>query len=577
MRTIYFLLILILSSGCLKTKKSSFDMSSGGITGLFIFGFANGLFGSSDKTPPSVSITNIKSKGVIEFGILKGTSSDNVEVSLVELQLNSEAFQSATGTTSWIWKLPAKGWIGGANNTINVRVTDKSGNSTVSVLTSMTKGINKDINGDGYPDLAVGASNLSTGLGKVYIYDSSNLSAANVKTITGETASSYFGYSVQLGDFNGDGYADLAVGAYNYFNGTFFIGKVYIFYSSGANGITATSASGADRTITGETVNSYNFGNSMTVGDFNGDGYADLAVSAYNYLSVNYIGRVYIFYSAGANGIGATSASSANVMIDGETGANNYFGHSINSGDLNGDGIPDLIVNAWFYNSNQGRLYIFYSASGTGISITSASSANKIITGESVQNFFGHSTAVADVNGDGYKDLIAGAYKYNNTNQGRVYVFHSSSSGITASSASSANTIIDGEAGANQFGYALTAGDLNGDGYSEIVVSADQYSTAQGRTYIFTGTSSGITTTLASSAGTIINGETSSQFGAALRIADLNNDGYNDLIAGGAQYSSSLGRAYVFSSSKTGVTQTSASGANTILTGEGGNFGISLY
>ena len=141
-------------------------------------------------------------------------------------------------------------------------------------------------------DVAIGAHGYSSDTGRAYIFynDGSipTTAATADVTITGETTSNYFGYSVVTGDFNVDGRTDLIVGAYGYSSGT---GRVYVFYNDGT---LPTTAATADVAITGESTSHY-FGFSLAFGDFNSDGKTDLAVGAHGYSSTT--GRAYLFAS----------------------------------------------------------------------------------------------------------------------------------------------------------------------------------------------------------------------------------------------------------------------------------------
>jgi hypothetical protein len=159
----------------------------------------------------------------------------------------------------------------------------------------------------------------------------------------------------------------------------------------------------------------------------------------------------------------ATAAVSANTVITGET-TFNQFGNSVALGDVNGDGYADVVSGALGYSTTTGRAYVFHSAGSGGIAITLAASAHTVITGEGTGNSFGFSVALGDVNGDGYADVAAGAFGYN-TSTGRVYVFHSAGgAGVTASAAASANTVITGETTTNSFGWSVAAASLPGGG-----------------------------------------------------------------------------------------------------------------
>ena len=382
-----------------------------------------------------------------------------------------------------------------------------------------------DVNGDGYSDVIVGAENYSSNTGTAYIYYGGVImnNVADV-TLTGEAANNYFGHSVSgAGDVNGDGFSDVIVGANGYSTST---GRSYVYFGA------AVMNNVADVVMTGEATNN-NFGISVSAaGDANGDGYSDVIVGANNHNST--VGRAYIYYG------GAAMNNVADVTMTGETSPN-YFGISVSgAGDVNGDGYSDVIVGGTGYISNTGRAYIFFG--GTAMDNT----ADVTLTGEAVSNLFGISVAGAgDVNGDGYSDVIAGASGYT-SNTGRAYIYY----GGTAMN-NVADVTMTGDAVSNNFGFSVSlAGDANNDGYSDVIVGAYGYTSSTGRAYIYYGGAA-----MNNNADVTMTGETvTNNFGISVSAAgDLNGDGYSDVIVGANFYNTAVGRAYIYQSSSPSV------------------------
>jgi len=381
-----------------------------------------------------------------------------------------------------------------------------------------------DVNGDGYSDVIVGAPSYSSNTGRAYIYYGGVImnNVADV-TMTGE-ASTSFGQSVSgSGDVNGDGYADVIVGAVQYNSYT---GRAYIYYGG------AAMNNGADVTMTGEALN-YQFGQSVSgAGDVNGDGYSDVFVGSPTY-NTN-VGRSYIYLG------GAAMNNVADVTMTGE-GAVNYFGFSVaGAGDVNGDGYSDVIAGAYGYSTSTGRAYIFFG--GTAME----NIADVTLTGEAVSNLFGYSVSSSgDVNGDGYSDVIVGAYGYT-SNTGRAYIYY----GGTAMN-NVADLAMTGEAVNTLFGYSVSSsGDVNGDGYSDVIVGAYGYTSSTGRAYIYYGGAA-----MNNNADVTMTGEAATNnFGISVSAAgDLNGDGYSDVIVGANFYNTAVGRAYIYQSSSPSV------------------------
>jgi hypothetical protein len=389
--------------------------------------------------------------------------------------LDGGSWQSAAGTDSWSYQLPtgASIWKLRSSYSIEVRSKDASDNYSATFSATVTKDINKDTAGNGYADLVVGASGYSD-TGKIYLYDgtSSGLSGSSSHSRLGSSGDA-FGWAVAISDFDGDGYADVAVGAPAYSSYT---GRVTVFYGS-ASGIAASG----NVLATGSGTNNY-FGEEFAAGDFDNDGYADLAVGASGYSSG--IGLVNV-YHGGGSGLSATPEQTL-------TGSSNSsFGKALATGDVNNDGYDDLAVGAQGYNpggaSGTGAVYVHH-GSISGISGT----ATTTLEGEGATNSFGVSVAIGNADGDDYDDLAVGA-KGNSSSTGRVYVYHGASGGVE----SSLSQALDGESSNHYFGDVLSANDSNLDGYDDLVVSATNYDETysnRGKVYLYTGSSTGIPT-----------------------------------------------------------------------------------
>lgn len=524
---------------------------------------ASNPYGSSDATIaieivdaselPSVSIENLHDRGVVETGFLMGTASDNVSVARVEVSLDGGGWQAAVGTTEWSFALPtgANTWRDGSEHTIAVRGVDGDGYHSFVPSITVRKGTNRDVNGDGYGDLAVGADGYNANAGRVYVFHGGGDGIADGgaggadTTISGGTADDAFGYSVSLGDVNGDGYGDLTVGATGYDSEA---GRVYLFHGRNG-GIAADDADAdADTTIDGDGTN--RFGSSVSVGDINGDGFGDLVAGRPGTTG----SWVYTFHGD-SDGISASGVGAADSTISGSM----YFGVSTAVGDVNGDGFGDLVVGAVSFTSSTGRAYVFLGG-GNGIAADDADAdADTTIDGEETNSQFGSSMSIDDVDGDGYGDLAVAARLTN-----RVYVFHGGLGGVGATNAGTdADATVSGGITISGFGNATRLGDVDGDGYADLVVGANDYA------FIFHSSGGGIATATTDAASTTVSGETGSDFGYSASLGDLNGDGYRDLVVGAAGYNADAGRVSVFHGRSGGVADCADADADTTITGEG--------
>lgn len=200
---------------------------------------------------------------------------------------------------------------------------------------------------------------------------------------------------------------------------------------------------------------------------------------------------MYVFHG-GAGGVSGTAGAPAWSAVGEHTvDSIDHFGYSVASaGDVNGDGYGDIVVGTPDVNDYAGKVYVFHGGVG-GLTGTAGSPAWSA-EGDGQFSHFGRPVASAgDVNGDGYGDIIVGA-PFANDMAGKVYVFYGGIGGLTGTAGSPAWSA-QGEGPNNDFGTAAAgAGDVNGDGCGDIIVGAPGANDDAGKVYVFYGGAGGV-------------------------------------------------------------------------------------
>lgn len=403
-----------------------------------------------------------------------------------------------------------------------------------------------DVNGDGYADVILGAPKYNNGIdneGAALVFHGSagGLSDTYNWLASSMNAGSRFGSAVsKAGDVNGDGYDDVIVGAYRYNNGQPEEGAAFVYHGS------EFGLSPIPNWMVETNVKNAQYGYAVGGGgDINGDGYDDVVVGAKLFTNgqVNE-GAVFVYYGSptGLNHSHAWSFESNQESA--------MLGHAAGiAGDVNGDGYSDVYVSApqYEYGSvDEGRVMVFLGAE-TGLK----PAPDWIGEGNQDNGWFGASASGAgDTNSDGYDDLIVGAphYDLEQVDEGAAFVYLGSPYGLRAKAA----WIADGNHSDEGFGIAVgMVGDTDQDGYAEVVVGAHLYSLDQpeeGAVFVYHGTPTGPSENASWWAG---GGKNETWFGYSTGTAgDVNDDGCSDLVVGAPIYKldekTVLGRAFVY-------------------------------
>jgi hypothetical protein len=452
---------------------------------------------------------------------------------------------------------------------------------------SALPGTNLDFNGDGFSDLAVGAPLEDVGdmadAGIVHVvYGSvSGLQGdlpddqvwAQGSAGLGDAAEGgdRFGAALAAGDFNADGFADLAVGAPFEDMGTVAdAGAVYVLYGS-SGGLQAAGpddqswTQGGDGTG-GDPEIGDRFGAALAAGDYNADGFADLAVSApYEDLGSDAdAGVVQVLYGS-TSGLQAAGPDDQSWTQDSPSVRDNTepadrFGFSLSAGDHDGDGSDDLAVGVPFENEGRladaGAVQVLY-GSGSGLQATAPDDQRWFQGREDLEDSsetrdqFGYAVAAGDVNGDGFGELVMGepwedVSDPRVSNAGAVNVVFGSVDGLQADAPpdelwhQDVAGVIGLAESPDKLGFSVALGDMDGDGFADLAAGVPtedggpESLPISGAINFLYGSADGITTAAdwhldQDGVDVADMAEEGDQFGTAVTFGDFNGDGFEDM------------------------------------------------
>ncbi len=447
---------------------------------------------------------------------------------------------------------------------------------------------NQDLNGDGYDDLVVGGpgediNGIKNAGGFHVLYGS----AAGIRTSGVEQRdqtnllgakpqrADRLGSAVAYGDIDGDGITDIVLGTPKEdVKGTKNAGAITVVCGRTA-GIEKRSSQTFSQSgsVAGATETADRFGDSVVMGDFNGDGYNDVVagVPKEDVGGADNAGAITVLYgtNAGLSTEGSVQLTQSDTAGVNESG--DRFGKALAAGDFDGDGYDDLAVGAPYEDvgsaSNAGEVTILY-GSATGFALSQSTTFNQTDTpGDNASgDRFGTALASGDFDGDGRDDLAVGSPRETVGGApaaGEVTVIFGTANGLSSSGIQLLNqsTSVPGaNESQDKFGASLGTGDIDGDNRDDLVVGSPGENN-RGRIVVFMGRGSGLGSGEAFSLKGQVPGSAKrgDRMGAAVRVADFNGDGRADVAVGipGKDVSgkNSAGAIVVLNGSSSGLTR----------------------
>ncbi len=396
-----------------------------------------------------------------------------------------------------------------------------------------------DVNGDGFADLLIGADREDRGgaaAGSAYLVLgplAADLSLGDAQAkLVGEETGDHAGISVSAGDVNGDGYSDLFVGAYDVDAGGASSGAAYLVEGPVSGEIDLAAATAR---LIGEQAGDFAGFSVSSGGDANGDGIADLLIGAYqNDDAGNASGATYLVEGPVS---GNLRLWSADAKIMGQQSGDQSGWSTAFAGDTDGDGRDDLLIGAPYAHPNGSYTGAVYLVLGGVRGSTNLDEADARRTGLNSGDLAGFAVSSAgDVNNDGYADVIVGSPEddVGGNDAGAAWLILGPFSG--RASLSTADAVFIGENNDDYVGSAVDgAGDMDGDGFGELIIGArldDNTYSNGGAAYLVRGPVAG-TIDLSRVDGKMLGEAAADWAGAAVAgVGDTDGDGFNDVLVG---------------------------------------------
>jgi hypothetical protein len=427
-----------------------------------------------------------------------------------------------------------------------------------------------DVNGDGYADLVTTAQTSPFTQEFVFVYDGggdpTSLTAGfaafgdqdSVAPIQDGTG---FGIgATSAGDVNGDGFSDFIVGQPFFANPDANEGRFQVLLGSGCFPSCGPTVVAVPPNWEGSQAGAQQGWSVAGAGDVNGDGYGDVVVGApgfdgiaFPHVSVTDAGRMEL-YLGGPGGV----ATVRSFQVVGAA-AGDHLGYKVaGAGDVNGDGLGDVLVSAPYADvgglTDAGTVSLYLGAP-TAAGLTPTPVWTK--SGTRANEHFGIAMATAgDVNNDGRSDVIIGALNVGPSNEVGAFIYLGQANGLSTLSL----PLLGAAAAPDDNGISVaSAGDVNGDLFADVVLGEPEYNGNQGRVSIFHGLTGIVSGTPARVLLGAIGG---TRFGSGVGGGgDVDGDGFGDLVVGEQYYGDTApaqGRVHVYLGSSSGIGPTAA-------------------